>query len=67
MAAVLLAFAYFVWPTPWKPEFETFIGPLDRAPYFAALTETRARVHRLTGSTQIRTPDGWRDLDSLCR
>lgn len=45
----LAAFAYFVWPTPWR-EYE-----IQRGPY----QKVNVRVNRFTGETQELKRDGW--------
>jgi hypothetical protein len=46
---LLLAFLYFAWPTPWVYLQVARPG----SPYLAA------RVHRLTGRTELLTRRGW--------
>ncbi len=47
--ALVLAFTYWIWPTPW---IEHSIG--------SQKARTVVRVNRLTGTTQVMTQYGWR-------
>ena len=44
---MLLAFAYFVWPTPWQ---------------YLTHQSLATRIHRATGHAQVLTGDGWRSV-----
>ena len=49
-ALVVAAFAYFVWPTPWR-HFTAYMGDMT-------LTY---REHRITGETQLFYRGEWQD------
>jgi len=46
-ALLVAAFAYLVWPTPWR---------------YLSWHEMPIKVHRLTGRTEMLRAEGWREV-----
>ena len=55
-AIILLAFAYFVWPTPWRWDH-----------YTLGARTFPVKINRITGSGQMLTDSGWEDMKAVSR
>jgi hypothetical protein len=53
------AWAWFVWPTPWRHEIEMWESPIEQPDGTYEKVPVQVRIHRISGEKQSRSGDEW--------